>query len=141
MSATNPILLALDVGTVRIGVASASTMVLLPNPLTTLSNSETIHQEIAKLAAEQGAVAIIVGLPRNLDGDDTPQTAYVRDFVARLSQLTELPIHLQDEALTSEKATDELDARGKIYSKADVDALAATYILEDYVRDHGGDVS
>lgn len=123
-------ILALDVGERRVGVAIASIVARLPRPLTTLANTDTIWQEIEQLAANEAVDVVVVGLPRNLSGNDTAQTKYARDFAAKLRGLT---IKFQDEALTSVKAETELKTRGKPYAKGDIDALAATYILEDYL--------
>jgi RNase H-fold protein (predicted Holliday junction resolvase) len=53
-----------------------------------------------------------------------------------LGQKLPLPISWQDEAVTSVRAEEELRARGKPYVREDIDALAATYILEDYLHEH-----
>jgi putative transcription antitermination factor YqgF len=81
---------------------------------------------------------MVVGLPRGLDGQETSQTTYSRQFADELGQHLgqTVKIVLQDEAVTSAKAIAELDAAKKHYAKGDVDALAATYILEDYLREH-----
>lgn len=126
--------LALDVGNARIGVAVANAVAKLPQPLITVRNDETVFDKLAELIASNEAGTIVVGLPRNLDGDATLQTAIVEQFVVELQAKISLPIVMQDEALTSVKAEKELDARRKPYAKEDVDALAATYILDDYLQ-------
>lgn len=130
--ATN--IIALDVGAARVGVAIASTVARLPNPLMTLGNTPQIFDDLAKLCTDQDVGTVVVGLPRNLSGEATSQTAIVEAFVGTLQQKVALPIVWQDEALTSVKAEEELRRRGKPYAKNDIDALAATYILEDYLR-------
>ncbi len=128
-------ILSLDVGERRVGVAMANTVARFANPLTTLSNTDDILQDIAKLVREHDVDTVVVGLPRNLSGDDTAQTQYARQFADKITGVT---IVFQDEALTSVKAEDELKSRGKSFEKGDIDALAATYILEDYLMTHGG---
>jgi putative transcription antitermination factor YqgF len=71
-----------------------------------------------------------------LDGQHTSQTVAVEEFKAELERTLSVPVYWQDEALTSRLAEDELKARGRPYKKADIDALSATYILEDFLRDH-----
>jgi putative Holliday junction resolvase len=127
-------IVSLDVGERRVGVAIASVIAKLPRPLTTLENTDDIWAQIDALATEHDAETIVVGLPRNLSGDDTAQTLYVRTFAEKLSDYT---VEFQDEALTSQKAEKELNGRGKPFAKGDIDALAATYILEDYLTVHG----
>lgn len=130
--------LALDVGTRRIGVAVADSVARLARPLTTLQTSDQIFREIVQLTAEHGAAAIVVGLPRGLDGQTTRQTELVETFVRQLKHHLDIPVHLQDEALTSVQAEAELSERtNRAHQKADVDALAASYILEDFLKTSG----
>lgn len=128
-------ILALDVGQVRIGLARASSVVRLAEPLRTLTVSETVYQDIATICTERQVGQLVVGLPRNLNGQETAQTKAVRSFVDGLQAATMLPIAWQDEAVTSRQAEAELERRGKPYQKGDIDALAACYILEDYLND------
>ncbi len=125
--------LALDVGHVRVGVAHLISGTTLPKPLTTLRMSDVIFDQIAELATKERAEAIIIGLPRNLDSNETDQTRYVMNFTETLRTATTLPLHFQDEALSSVKAQDILKSAGKAYNKEDIDALAASLILEDYI--------
>jgi putative Holliday junction resolvase len=125
--------LALDVGSKRIGVAVASLTYKLPRPLCTLANDDKFFDALNGLVATESVGVLVVGLPRGLSGQETGQTKYVRDFVDQLKANTNLAIYFQDEALSSTRAEEELTARGKIYEKGDIDALAATYILEDYL--------
>lgn len=128
-------ILALDVGTVRIGVAVASLHTRLPKPLITLANDENLTQKLQQLIESEHITTIVVGLPRGLDGQDTSQTEYVRQFLKILQMTFTLPTVVQDEALSSLRARTELESRGKAYEKGDIDALAATFILEDYLLD------
>lgn len=130
----NKSILALDVGAVRVGVAVARLDVRLPQPLTTLDNNSEIFGRIIDLAHKSEVDEVVVGWPRGMDGQETQQTRDTESFVEQLQQKTGLTVHLQDEALTSQKAEAELQSRRKPYQKADVDALAATYILEDYLH-------
>lgn len=125
--------LALDVGAQRIGVARGNSIARIASPLTTLQHTDQIFTDVAQVLKQEQADELVVGLPRGLDGQETDQTRYVRKFVADLQAHISVPIHFQDEALTSVKAEKELEARKKPYAKGDVDALAATYILSDYL--------
>lgn len=135
-AAADATVLALDVGERRIGVAVASTVARLARPLTTLQHTVDIWEQVQKLVKTEHARAICVGLPRNLNGQHTPQTALAEAFARELKTKLHIPVYLQDEAVTSRQAEAELRARGKPYAKGDIDALAATYILEDFLRDH-----
>lgn len=133
MSAASGSVMALDVGNARIGVALASREAKLASPLTTISNDEHTSSSLIALLEQHNVDTLVVGLPRNMAGDDTKQTSAVRNFVTQLKQQTNIPIDFQDEALTSVKAEEELATKKKPYTKADIDMLAATYILEDYL--------
>ena len=138
--ATNSIL-AIDVGDRRIGVALASVQARIASPLTTLQNGDSIAQAIQALIDEHGARALVVGMPRGLNGQHTAQTAAVEAFAARLQKIVSIPLYWQDEAVTSAQAEAELKGRAKPYAKEDIDALSATYILEDFMRDHSEVIS
>jgi putative Holliday junction resolvase len=129
-------ILALDIGTRRTGVAIANDEVRFPAPLCTLDQDDAVIEKLQALIQEHNVHTLVVGLPRGLDGQETGQTKFVEDFVVMLKPKVKIPIFMQDEALTSRKAEAELDARGKIYSKGEIDALAATYILEDFIAEH-----
>ncbi len=131
--------IALDVGEKRIGVARADLGVRFAGPLTTLEKPDCFVSDIAALCRSQEATWIVIGLPRGMDGQETAQTAYAQAFGRELEAYLaehgpQLPVYWIDEALTSHKAEQELQSRGKPYIKADIDALAAIYILEDFMN-------
>jgi len=128
-------ILALDVGAKRIGVARASGDVRLAAPLTTIEHDDTVWRVLDTLIRSEQAATLVVGLPRGLDGQETEQTRQVREFIEVLKKHVSLPIVVRDEAVTSVHAEEELKRRGKPYGKGDIDALAATYILQDYLEE------
>lgn len=128
-------ILALDVGDKRVGVAVASAAARLPRPLTTLQRGPDFMTALREIIESEQAGELVVGLPRGLDGQDTGQTAATEAFITELQREIDLPVHRQDEALTSHKAEVELATRGGPAAKGDIDALAATYILEDYLAE------
>ena len=136
-AATNPSILALDVGERRIGVALATHAARLASPIGYIENDENIITTLKDLLTKHEVDEIVVGYPRNMNGDPTAQTELVEAFVADIEPQLSLPIVFQDESLTSRRAEHELQARGKPYEKGDIDALAATYILEDYLAQGG----
>ena len=135
MTETSGTILALDVGSKRIGLARASAVARLANPLTTISNDDTVWSVLADICRQEGVTQLVVGLPRGLDGQTTAQTEYAQDFAHMLADKVNLPLKLQDEAVTSRQAEAELAARGKQFQKGDIDALAAVYILDDYLNE------
>lgn len=133
---TNPkIILALDIGERRIGMAIARSDTRLPQPQGAIEKNEDWLDTLRRHVAEHQAEVLVVGLPRGLDGQETSQTAAVRAVSEQLKAL-DLPLFLQDEAVTSVKAEQELKDRGVRYNKANVDALAAVYILDDFLHQH-----
>ena len=126
--------LGIDYGEKRIGVARAGRIARLPEPLTTIINSGDITAKIKKLASEEDATTLVVGLPRSLEGADTQQTKKTRVFMEDLREAGFVVIE-QDEAVTSENAISDLQQTNKHFAKADVDALAAVYILQDYLHE------
>ncbi len=126
-------LLAIDVGKQRIGLAVASSIARLSRPLATLENNDKFWQQLSEVVEKEQIGEIIIGLPRSLEGRETEQTAYTRNFAEDLKQRFSLPVYFQDEALTSHHAETELKHAGKWTPGAHVDALAAALILEDFL--------
>jgi putative holliday junction resolvase len=122
--------LGIDYGAKRIGLAVADAEAKLARPFGAVTAAELA----ATIRQEGPFQAIIVGLPRSLNGQDTAQTTAVRRFCDDLlwRQLHLEPIY-QDEAGTSSVAEDRLREAGKPYAKADIDAEAAAIILQDYL--------
>lgn len=118
----------------RIGVAAATLEAGLARPLTTLQNDDNIFAEIERVINQENAGTLIVGLPRGLEGQATEQTKAAEGFAEELRRhFSGLTINLQDEAVTSKQAEAELEGRGKPYRREDIDSLAATYILDDWL--------
>ncbi len=126
-------ILSLDVGDKRVGVAIASLAARLPRPLATLLRGDNFFEELKQIIEAEAVGELVVGLPRGLDGQSTGQTVATEKFVEQLRGEVDQTIHMQDEALTSKQAEAELESRGAGHAKADVDALAATYILQDFL--------
>jgi len=136
MLTSNSSIMALDIGGRRIGIATANAVARMAHPLTTIENNEATMANLQKLITQHDTALLVFGLPRGLDGQRTGQTEFAEQFAAELAKHITLPVYWQDEALTSVKAKEELAARGKDYQKGEVDALAATYILEDFLGEH-----
>jgi putative holliday junction resolvase len=122
-------LLGLDVGEKRTGIARASSAARLAEPLESLPTSEVFNR-LSELKEQYNVDTLVVGLPRSLNGKDTAQTSWVREWVDKLKTKVELPIYFQDEALTSKQA---LSYKRDIKSRVDEHALAAAVILQDFL--------
>lgn len=131
----NKRIVALDIGERRIGVAFANSSVLIASPHSTVMVNGKELQQIQSIIDELSADAIIVGFPRNQQGEETAQTQLVKQFADRLKGLN-VEIVFQDESLTSVLAEERLQAHNKPYTKADIDANAAAIILNDYMETH-----
>jgi len=136
-------IVGLDVGERRIGIAISDATRTLARPVTALHVSglqaatvSAVVDAIARLeAGDEPVVAIVVGLPRRLDGTPTNMTPRVESFAHAIHARTQHPVHLQDERLTSREAESRLALREKDWRarKARLDAAAAAIILQDYL--------
>lgn len=126
-------LLCLDVGERRIGVALADTRVRIAIPYDTLEVDGSELREIAELVVREDIDTIVVGFPRNQQGEATAQSTYVETFADQLVDMA--TIVFQDESLTSVMAENRLKARQKQYQKGDIDKEAAAIILQDYLEE------
>lgn len=132
-------LIALDVGTKRIGVAKADSNVRIAVPYSAIEVDGEEFQKIASLARAWDINSFVLGLPRNASGEETEQSRYVRHFAKQLKEsLPDAKICFQDESLTSVEAEKRLKGRKKGYKKGDIDSEAATIILQDFLEEHMG---
>ena len=132
--------LGVDYGDVRTGIAISDDSRFLASGIATLKENGMLHtaDRVAREAAERGAVLIVCGLPRNMDGSYGPRADVIRAFVGHLAERTEIPIELWDERLTTVEAHRILSSSnvGGRKRKAVVDTLAAEIILQSYLDAH-----
>ncbi len=128
--------LGIDYGSKRIGL-SISRDLQFTNRLKTIAGGEDSIAEIVKIIEAESIQTVVVGLPRNLNGEETGQTQTVRKFVAELEDAIHANVVLQDEADTSNLARDRLRSQGLNHRQVEeeVDAEAAVIILEDYLSE------
>ena len=134
--------LGIDYGERRIGLALSDATGLLASPWKRLEHDANLGAAATRLAAEiralqseDGLDAIVIGLPRRLNGEPTEQTARVRKLADLLAAAVTVPISLQDERLTSHEADALLAARERDWRKRKerLDAMAAALILQDFL--------
>jgi len=128
------VLIGLDLGTKTIGVAASDPDRRVAAPVETIARKRfTLDaQRILALASERRAAGLVLGLPVNMDGSEGPRAQSTRAFARNLAQLTELPIALWDERLSTaavERALIAADA-SRARRKAVIDQHAAAYILQ-----------
>jgi putative Holliday junction resolvase len=144
-----PRYLGLDVGSKRIGVAVSDELGVLAQPVLTLVRKRNPREDLrslARLCRKFDCVGIVVGNPLHMSGEISAQGAKIESFAQELANLAGLPVHFQDERLTSRAAHEILYAAGKSRQehKPLVDQVAATLILQsflDAVRDEGREAS
>ncbi len=133
-------IIGLDVGEKRIGVARAdsSTKIAVPVGFVEVSNG-TEWVELARIARLNNASWFVLGLPRSNEGNETKQSEYVRGFARTLCEkIPGARVRFQDESLTSVEAEKRLKARRKPYMRGDIDAEAASIILQDFIEQSQG---
>ncbi len=125
-------LLAVDLGDKRTGLASGDTETGVVFPITTLhiAIGQPLVQAIADASREHGAEAIVLGLPLNMDGSEGPRAVQTRAFGNTIHEATGVPVHFQDERLTSFEA--EHRTRGERIPQGS-DAHAAAVLLEEFL--------
>lgn len=123
--------LAVDAGEKRIGLAVANSVAKLPRPLAVLFNDKDIYKKITEIAQNENISKIIVGLPRNMSGEETAQSKFSRKFAGQLAEESALEVVFADESLSTERvnnSTYKKDPSGY------VDSVAACFILEEYLE-------
>ncbi len=130
-------LLGLDLGTKTIGVAVSDALRYTATPLETIARTKfTVDAaRLLELIADNKAVALVLGLPLNMDGSEGPRAQSTRAFARNLRQKTPLPIAFWDERLSTSAVTRmliEADTRRDRRAEV-VDKLAASYILQGYL--------
>lgn len=133
-------ILAVDYGTKRIGLATGDDSGLAIRAVTTLHSQgvkRDAHQ-IRECARNLGAQRILVGLPLETSGAQGTAVQRVRKLVAQLQKVTDLPIILWDERLTSQAADEWMTEQGlkRQRRKSLRDQIAACLILQDYLSHH-----
>lgn len=134
----NSPLIAIDIGTVRIGMAIADTDTNIAMPLTTIHirHSDDPYREIADIIAQHGSTRIVVGWPLELDGSEGAAIKRTKAFLQRLKAVApNIKIARQDERLSSVAAENALQAMQTTGSqkKNKVDAIAASLILQMFL--------
>jgi putative Holliday junction resolvase len=131
------VIMSVDYGDVRTGVAVCDKNEILASPVTVItdSNADSLADKITSFAKEYRAEMFVVGLPKNMDGSEGFRAEACREFAGKLKEKSGLETELYDERLTTVSAHNALNAtntRGK-KRKAVVDAVSAVMILEDYM--------
>ncbi|MGE5295972.1 MAG: Holliday junction resolvase RuvX [Solirubrobacterales bacterium] len=127
--------LAIDYGMKRTGLAVCDAEETIASPLAVVQGHKDLIERIKKIVASEGIGGIVVGLPLNMDDSEGPMAKLVQAFAKELGKQVPIPIHLQDERLSSFEAEQKLQefglTRGK--KRQRLDALAAADILQTFL--------
>ena len=139
------IIVGVDLGHARTGLAVCDKGEILASPLEVIAqrDAEKLALQVAEAARKAGAELLAVGLPRNMDGTEGDSARFAREMGARLGALCGLPVEFVDErgtTLTAHGYLNDTNTRGN-KRLALVDAVAATVILEDFLRSRRGSVN
>ncbi|MHC4205365.1 MAG: Holliday junction resolvase RuvX [Planctomycetota bacterium] len=128
--------LAIDYGAKRTGLAICDAAETIASPLTVLHGQKELLNKIAEIVETENVDAIVLGLPLNMSGTESSQTKLARKFAEKLKSRLSIPVHLQDERLSSFGAEEKLApaefTRGK--RKKRIDAVAAAEILQAFLE-------
>ena len=131
------IIMAVDYGDVRTGIAICDHLEMLASPVCVIheTNAKKLIEEIALVAQERNTELFVVGYPKNMDSSEGSRAQKSAGFARLLEERTGIRTVLWDERLTTVSASNALNStntRGK-KRKAIIDAVAATMILQDYL--------
>lgn len=136
--------LGVDLGTVRIGLALTDPSRMIASPHDTIPAGtadaddwpQQIAATLAAVAADQGADAIVIGLPRAMSGKETAGAASARRVAKALDGVTDAAVHLWDERLSSVEAERMLIGAGRrrAQRRTDRDRVAAAIILQSWLQ-------
>ena len=128
--------LAIDYGTRRTGLAICDAGENISTPLRTIHGQKQLLDRIAEVIEAENVEAVVLGLPLNMDGSQSAQAKLAQKFAERLRGHLDVPVHLQDERLSSFGAEQKLApanfTKGKMRQR--LDAVAAAEILNAFLE-------
>ncbi|MFH1716207.1 MAG: Holliday junction resolvase RuvX [Planctomycetota bacterium] len=129
--------LAIDYGTKRTGLAICDAAETVASPLSIIQGRKNLLKRIAETAKAESVQAIVLGLPLSMDGTESAQTRLVLKFAEQLREHLAIPVHLQDERLSSFAAEEKLAPANYTRSEKGkrLDAVAAAAILEAFLEE------
>ncbi|MDA3813757.1 MAG: Holliday junction resolvase RuvX [Candidatus Cloacimonetes bacterium] len=129
-------LMGIDFGEVRIGIALSDPLQIISQPFRVIPNNDNTLSEIQDIIKTEEVEKIILGLPLNLDGEDTKKTLEVREFAEILISNIDVPVIFWDERYSSVEANEELEEMGYSFaeSRKVIDKVAASIILKRYME-------
>ncbi|MBI1912278.1 MAG: Holliday junction resolvase RuvX [Deltaproteobacteria bacterium] len=130
-------IIGLDVGKKTIGIAVSDESGLTAQPVTTIRRTSQAKdfEELLRIIGEYSVTSVLVGLPYNMNGTESPQTQFVLKFVEALKAKVNIPVITWDERLSTMAVTRVLidGDISRSRRKEVVDKMAASYILQGYL--------
>ena len=128
--------LAIDYGTKRTGLAICDRAETIASPLTVIHGQKELLKKIAEVVETENVEAVVLGLPLNMTGSESAQTRLVLKFAEQLKNHLHIPVHFQDERLSSFSAEEKLASAKftKEKMRKRLDAVAAAEILEAFLE-------
>ena len=128
--------LAIDYGTKRTGLAICDSAETIASPLAVIQGQKELLKKIAEVVEAENIEAVVLGLPLNMTGSESSQTKLVLKFAGQLKEYLHVPVHLQDERLSSFSAEEKLASAKftKEKMRKRLDAVAAAEILEAFLE-------
>lgn len=130
--------IALDVGDVRIGVAKSDIMGIVATPLEVINRKKVKSvQRIKELCEQENTKALVVGIPKSLDGTEKRQAEKVREYIEKLKKnISDLEVYEVDERLTTvsaDRMLNDSNKKGALEKRKVVDKIAAAIILQTFL--------
>ena len=129
-------LMGIDFGEVRIGLALSDPLQIISQPFRVIPNNVNTISEIQDIIKTEEVEKIVLGLPQNLDGEDTKKTLEVREFAEILKRNVDIPVIFWDERYSTVEANEKLKLMGYSVteSRKVIDKVAASIILKSYME-------
>lgn len=128
--------LAIDYGAKRVGLAICDPAETIASPLGVIEGQKDLSSKIAEVVKKENVEAIVLGLPLNMDDSTGPQAKLVFQFAERLERHLDIPLHFQDERLSSFSAEEKLAPAdfSRKKKKKHLDAVAAAEVLQAFLE-------
>jgi len=128
--------LAIDYGAKRTGLAICDPAETVASPLTVIEGKKDLLKKIAEVVEAENVEAVVVGMPLNMDDSAGSQARLVFQFAEQLEKVLDIPVHFQDERLSTFGADEKLAAAKLSIKKKKkrLDAIAAAEILEAFLE-------
>lgn len=129
-------IMAIDYGMKRIGVAITDQLCTISQPLLTIKPKSDFDliKRLKCIAEENGVGLILVGNPLSMKGEPTAMSNEIDRFLKKLRKFVDIEIVKWDERYISKYATNQLKMLGKKHKKEDIDRVAASIMLDEYLQ-------